>query len=177
MRSSAILSWAIFLFAAGLFAMAVWTRLFPSGTGGAWQDQYIGNEIGVLPLEDAAGNAVSVSHPALLYFYGPDCRFCPPAQAEMNALAGRPGVAAPPIYAITKAPSLRPYLDAHPFHPGVRTARLKHPTRSLSFVRQVPTIVRTTPDGRVDRVYVGVPGKEVVEVLRVPRVAGPAARQ
>ncbi len=175
MRESRFGSWLIFVCSIGLLGFVLWSRIFDVPIRGEWQHQLTGIPVGSLPVVNASGDEVQVSHPAVLYFYSSNCRFCPPAAERINAYLAREGVESLPMYALTNFGQLHSEKDG-PFDSSIRRIRLTRTTRDLTFVEQVPLLVRTSAAGTIERAYVGIAADSILAAILVPRRAGPVAQ-
>ena len=148
------LSWFAVVVAGLLLVAGGWSYF--AGDAGQWREDLVGHRIPVLASGDWQGTQIAVAHPALLYFFTDDCRFCDLARQELNdysaSLADNPGV---PVYAIAR-PDFPDGVPPPRFPKGIRSVRLLSGDASLQFVRQVPIYVRTATDGSILRAYVGV---------------------
>lgn len=176
MRNSKWLSWVMFGVSAAVLGMVV-LALFGGGSSeGRWRESIEGDEVRELPLEDLAGRAVKLRHPALLYFFDRQCRFCPAASERLNTYLSAHGTSALPVYAITNDWNFTAD-EARKFAPGVQVVRLTHTVRNLDFVTEIPLLVRTDDTGVIRGAFVGVPrDSSVMARLGGPRRAGSAAR-
>jgi hypothetical protein len=174
-RDSKLLSWAMLAASVGLLGFVLWTLFISPQPAGQWRDRIVGSPVGSLPLEDLAGQPVELKHPSVLYFFDRECRFCPPASAQLNAYVAANGTGGVPVYAITNDWDF-PQEEARKFSPGVRIVRLTQTVPHLTFVTEIPLLVRTDAAGAVQGAFVGVPQDSVLALLRAPRKAGSAAR-
>lgn len=175
MRDSKALSWAMLSFSLGVLGLVVWALFISPTPTGQWRDKIVGSSVGELPLEDLAGNAVKMRHPSVVYFFSRDCRFCPPASARLNSFVAAHGTAGLPVYAITNEWEF-PEEEARKFAPGVQVVRLTRTVPQLTFLTEIPLLVRTDAAGSVEGAFVGVPQDSVLARLRAPRRAGSATR-
>jgi len=175
MRQSKLVSWVFFALSAGLLGFVVWSRFLATPPRGEWQDQLAGALVGSLPVTDAQGRDLGMAHPAVLYFYSDNCRFCPPAAAQINSFVASHGTGGLPIYALTNYGRV-PSGSTQGFGPSIQVIRLTRTTTNLNFVKEVPLLVRTDAGGRIQRAYVGIADDSVLAAMLAPREAGPVAR-
>src|SRR5690606_37070798 len=73
-----------------LVLAAVTINLFvPIVPRGEWRDAAVGINLGQLALVDPlSGDSIDFQHPALLYFFRDDCRFCPHSARRLIRYAG-----------------------------------------------------------------------------------------
>jgi len=156
-----------------LVLAAVTINLFvPIVPRGEWRDAAVGINLGQLALVDPlSGDSIDFQHPALLYFFRDDCRFCPHSARRLIRYAGE-AASESRVYAITSdstadATSVR--------SAGIQVARLGVGAPALRFVTQVPMFVSTDASGVVHRVFVGIPGRRAwTELIDDSRKSGPA---
>jgi len=170
-RRRRLFSTVLFALSLSLFAFALWARFLGPEREGQWRANLVGASIGPIPVETVDGKAVSVSHPALLYFFSSNCRFCPPAAERINQYVQARGTGGIPVYAISNNPMLS-RVAAAGMSPPIRVLRLKQVTPVLGFVREVPMLVRTNARGGIERAYVGLADEAVLRELTSPLGAG-----
>jgi hypothetical protein len=175
LRDSKALSWAMFSFSVGVLALVVWVLFISPTPAGQWRNQIVGNRIGELPVEDFSDRAVQLQHPSILYFFSRECRFCPPASERINAHVAAYGTGGLPVYAITNEWDF-PEEEARKFAPGIQVIRLTRTVPHLTFLTEIPLLVRTDAAGAVQGAFVGVPKDSVLAQLRAPRRTGSARR-
>lgn len=175
MSISKLSSWAFFGLSAGLLAFVVWSLFFNSRREGAWERDLAGTPVGELPVFAFNGDSVPVQHPAILYFFRRDCRFCPPAAERINDFVRTASGSHFPVFAITNEWDL-PSASVAEFSPDVRVARLSRTMPRLTFIEYLPLLVRTDASGAIQAAYVGVPGPEVLSEIFASGGAGPVTR-
>jgi thiol-disulfide isomerase/thioredoxin len=180
-RQSKLFNWVIFAVSIGLLGFMLWIRLFSTPPRGEWREQLAGARLNrfapldSLPVVDTEGRHVELSHPAVFYFYSSNCKFCPPAAARINAFVAAHGSRSLPIYALSNYGRIPPS-SAEMFAPSIRLIRLTRTTPRLTFVKEVPLLVRTDASGRIQHAYVGIAADTVLAAMLMPREAGPVAR-
>lgn len=175
MSVSKIASWAFFSASMGILAFVAWNLLAGSGREGTWEPRLTGTAVGELPAYGFTGEIAAIEHPAVLYFFRRDCRFCAPAAQRLDAFLASTSADGLPVFAITNEWDL-PNTYASSFRSRVNVVRLSRTMPRLSFVEYLPLLVRTDATGSIEAAYVGVPGPEVLAEILTPRGAGPGAR-
>jgi thiol-disulfide isomerase/thioredoxin len=170
-----LVTWATFAFSIGLLGLVVWARLFATPARGEWKNQFAGARLDSLPVVDAQGQEIRIAHPALIYFYSSDCKFCPPAAQQINSFVTANGTAGLPVYALTNFGRI-PQKSAEMFAPSVQVIKLTRTTPRLNFVKQVPLLIRTDAGGRIQRAYLGIAADSILAAMVMPREAGPVVR-
>lgn len=168
-----VLSLAALLVAAGLFAVAAWSRLADDARRGEWRQDFTGENVRRLAVAGLDGGSVEVRHPSILYFFRADCVYCPEAEEGFLAALDDTVLSRLRVYAITNADTsvLDDYAAGMPG--AIRIVVPSGPNPQLRFVDRVPTFLRTDSAGRVVGAYVGIPNDEIVTKLVSPdRSAG-----
>jgi hypothetical protein len=166
-----LVSWLAFVAALGTLCFAFWVRVV-SPPPGAWRPAVTRAVVEPFQGRDTVHQLVDVRHPALLYFWGADCRFCAPAGESLRIFVERAGSGGIPVV----APTRDTRVDVgrmRAFGPGIRALRIEGGVPSLGFVTDVPMLVRTRPDGSVESAYVGNPTEAVLRQMLPSRQAGP----
>ena len=139
-------------------------------SGGDWQDESRGFRFANVTLTDPDAHAVTLQHPAVIYFFKEECSPCSDARTRLNAFVHRSVGAGLAVYAITNDSTILRRDEAR-FGPGIRVARLTKANALLRFFRYIPALVRTDSAGRVLRTYVGIPKGPVFNEVWHPREA------
>ncbi|HVG43161.1 MAG TPA: hypothetical protein VM890_00470 [Longimicrobium sp.] len=174
MHPSRLLSWASVAGGVALLAFAGYTR-FANPTLGEWRRSAVGLPVGKLPVDDLDGAVVDVRHPSILYFFDRKCRFCPGAAARLQAYLARHPENSLPIYAVTNEWGI-PRAYTAQFVAPIRVVRMERTTHDLTFVTDLPLLVRTDARGRVQHAYVGLPDEDALATLASPGAVGPPRR-
>jgi hypothetical protein len=166
-----LVSWLAFLAAGAALCFAIWVRVIDPPEG-AWVPEATRAVVEPFQGRDTAYRLVDVRHPALLYFWGSECRFCNPAGESLRAFVERSGSGGIPVVALTRD-TLVDVGRMRAFAPGIRALRIEGGVPSLGFVTDVPMLVRTRADGSVESAYVGNPTEAVLRQMLPSRQAGP----
>lgn len=153
----------VFGVAASLFVAAA-VYVFGQDHSGAWQAGPVGTPLTDLPVVDAAGTAVSVEHPALIYVYASDCRYCTPMEERLARFFSRHGA---PVSLYALAPA-RDTGRAGAVRQTFQQIQLTRGEPRLSFVQRVPYLVRTDTAGEVIKAYVGLAEPDVLREMSAP---------
>ena len=164
--------WSVFGLSLAALSLALWTSVVAPAPRGEWREQIVGQRVGIPPLESMSGEEVHIVHPAIIYFFGEQCRFCEMVVPHLNMFALGAGAGKLPIYAVTNGPSVRTSARDPQLAPSIRVARVTRPTPSLHFVTEVPLFVRTNGSGLVERAFVGVAEQDEFMALLQPRETG-----
>lgn len=161
-RLRLVYSSTFFVLAVLVFALVVWNQFFDSSPRGEWRTANKGASIAVNAI-DAKGEIIDIVQPALLFFFEPECRFCQPAhKALVQYMKEARRTTTPSVYGLTSDSVIK---LADGVSTGVPVLRVVGPNPSLTFIREVPTFVRTDSNGIVESVYVGVPSDAVLNRL------------
>lgn len=133
--------------------------------GGEWRTVQSDQRIVGISLLDPADNRVVLQHPAVIYFYSDECRYCELTRRRLNKFVATGGDKLPQVFAITGAGVFKPAGIHSRFNPTIQVARLRSRNPSLRFVSDVPMMVRTDSIGRVLLVFVGVAGDRELRTL------------
>jgi hypothetical protein len=167
-------SWLVFGLSLVVIGFVVWSRFFSTPVRGEWRPHLVGTMVGALPIVDLDGHEVQLTHPAAIYFYSQECRFCPPATERLNHYVARYGTPDLSIYALGGIG--RPDMDPGvAFGEAIQMVRLTRTVPSLRFVNEVPLLIRTDAYGAIRRAYVGVAADRILADILAPREAGSAA--
>lgn len=164
-------SWLAFLAASAGLCFAIWVRVIDPPEG-AWVPEARGAVVEPFQGRDTVYALVDVRHPALLYFWEANCRFCTPATESLRAFVERTGSGGVAVVALTRD-TLVDIDRLRAFGPGIDALRVEGGVPSLGFVTNVPMLVRTRPDGKVESAYVGNPTEAVLRRMLPSRQAGP----
>lgn len=133
--------------------------------GGEWRTVQSGQRIVGISLLDPEDHRVVLQHPAVIYFYADECRYCELIRRRLNKFIATRGQQVPQVFAITGDGAFKPAGAHSKFASAIQVARLRSRNPSLRFVSDVPMIVRTDSIGRVLLVFVGVAGDSELRTL------------
>ena len=161
-RAAILLSWFGTSAAILVLGYLVWVR-FVDPTRGEWHPEIIGKAVGKPPLESQRGDPILLEHPAMIYFFRMDCAPCENAAHRLAEFAESGRRTDFKIYAITPDRVMIAQSALRPLPANIVIGRLLRGSPTLTFVRDVPLIVRTDKAGIVVKAYVGIPKRAVLE--------------
>ncbi len=129
---------------------------------GEWVPALVGQGLPTLRMRTPGGRVSSLlEHPAVVYFFADNCRFCEPARQRLNWLADNLAAGGVRLYAVTFDSTKL----GGTFAPSVRVIPLHGKPLTFAFVTRIPLFVRTDTAGVVRLAYVGIPDERVLVVL------------
>jgi len=162
--SEAGMRWPWIMVGLGLVALllASWYEFGRVSVRGEWRVTHVGDSLSVTHLTSTGDSTVMVKHPALLFLFDTDCRYCRPARARIVKYLRTHHSRIVHLYGITR--DLQ-FVKNQPTDGPLPYYSTAGPNSGLTFVTEVPAFVRTGVQGHVLREYVGIPSADVLDSL------------